>query len=183
MSEHGITGDTAERILLGPGAVYIGDPDTGTLLGATKGGNEFVVERTIKDLEPDGALGKVKGLRLRERVEARLTVRLIEVTEDIIEKAIAGGNLASHIITGGAIATTDYIDEVSIKATISGVTEGDEADGVICTLQNCLVEGPLTIALPERNETVVELVFHAHFDPDDMDTEPWSIEFIPVEAS
>lgn len=181
MVQHGVSELTQERILLGPGAVYIGDPAAyGELLGATKGGNVFEINRTLRDIRPDGAKGKVKGFRMLESCEAILTVKLLEITEDAVNKAIAGSALANHIITGGEVADGTYLDVVTIVAQLTGTIQSTESNSVICRLMNCLVEGPVTLTLPDKGEAAIELKFHAHFDPADMDTEPWEIEFVPV---
>ena len=177
-TKHGISTSTQERILMGPGAVYI----NGVLLGATKGGNSFEINRTINDVRPDGAKGKVKGFRFLASVEAILTVRLMEVTEQNIVYALAGSSVDNHVITGGEISDSTYIPEVSIAAEIKGSTPATENSAVEITVKNALVEGPLTVNLPDSVEAVVELKFHAHFDPSTLTTEPWEITFTPVSA-
>jgi len=175
-AQHGIDTNTYERIMMGPGAVYIGD----SILGATKGGNVFEINRVFRDIRPDGAKGKVKGFRYVESVEAILTVRLIEVDESIVTYALAGSSLDSHVITGGEIDNDTYISEVSITAEIKGVTETTESSAITVTLTNALVEGPVTFNLPDTGEAVLELKFHAHFDPAALTTEPWDVTFSPV---
>ena len=174
--QHGIATDTYQRIVMGPGAVYIGASQA-ALLGATKGGNVLEINRVIRDLRPDGALGKVKGFRRRESVEAILTVRLFEVTKGNVVYALAGASESESVITGGEIAAATYISEVSIVAEITGV-EASEYASVIVALTNCLVEGPFTLTLPEVGESVLELKFHAHFDPAALTTEPWNITYV-----
>jgi hypothetical protein len=179
-AKNGIQAKTHERILMGPGAVYIGVAGT-QLLGATSGGNVLEINRTFMDIRPDGARGKTKGYRILKSVEAILTVRLMEVTEQIINYALAGSSLAAHVITGGEIVADTYIDKITIAAEVKGVTPDSEANAVKVELTNCLVEGPLTINLPENDEVKnIELKFHAHFDPSALTTEPWSIAFTPV---
>lgn len=172
----GVNANTEERILMGPGAVYINS----VLLGATKGGNVLEINRTLMDIRPDGAKGPVKGFRKIEEVTAKLTVRLVEVTEEAIVYALAGSSISTHVVTGGEIDNDTYITEVSIDAEITGVTASTEMASVEVALSNCLVEGPFTIDMAESGETVIELVFTAHFDPSTLTTEPWSITFTPA---
>jgi len=180
-SQNGITTNSYQRILMGPGAVYIGI-DQSALLGATKGGNMMEINRVFRDIRPDGALGKTKGYRFLESVEATLTVRLMEVTEANVTYALAGSTLNSHVITGGEIAAASYIDEVSIVAEVKGITAATEASSVAIAMTNCLVEGPLTIDLPDSGDAIIELKFVGHFNPASMTTEPWEITFTPVSA-
>jgi len=179
MTQHGITTTTYQRILMGPGKVYIGT-SLGQVLGATKGGNVMEINRTFRDIRPDGAKGKVKNFRYLENVEAMLTVRLMEVTEQNIVYALAGSSLLSHVITGGEIAAATYINEIAIVAEIKGITATTESTAVTIVMTNCLVEGPLTMNLPESGDVEIELKFHAHFDPAALTTEPWNITFTPA---
>lgn len=174
--EHGISALTQERILLGPGALYLDS----TVIGASKGGNSFEITRTFRDIRPDGAKGKVKGFRILESVEAVLTCRLLEFDEDIFLNAFPGGSLTTNVITGGELAIGDYIDEVSIIADITGVTSTTEANKVEVAITDCIMEGPVSVNLAEFGETVIELKFTAHYDPAALTTEPWSITFTPV---
>ncbi len=150
------------------------------LLGATKGGNVLEINRTFRDIRPDGSYGKVKGYRQLENVEAILTVRLVEVTDEIVKYALAGSSLSSHVITGGDIVAATYISEMSIVAELTGITSSTEDNAVEIAMTNCLVEGPFTLSLPETGETVVELKFHAHFASTALHTEPWTITLTHV---
>lgn len=178
-AKNGISSSTCERIVMGPGAVYIGTAGT-QLLGATKGGNVMEINRTFRDIRPDGAKGKVKGFRYIESVEATLTVRLIEVTPQNLVYALAGSSLSNKVITGGEIASATYIDKIQIVAEVKGITANTEYNAVAVAITNALAEGPLTINLPEGGNTEIELKFHAHFDPAALTTEPWSITWTHV---
>jgi len=171
-AKHGIDTSTYERVQLGPGAVYIGD----NILGATKGGNTFEIIRVFRDIRPDGARGKVKNFRHLDSVEAILTVNLLEIDESILTYLIAGSSLATPILTGGAIVAATYISEVSLVVEVRGVTTGaTEINAIEYKLTNALVEGPFTITTPVEGEVVMQVKFHAHFDPSALTTEPWAI--------
>ncbi len=183
-AQHGISTNTAGRIVLGPGKVYIG-ASKAQALGATKGGNVLEINRVFKDIRPDGALGKVKNFRYLESGEYTLTVRMLELTEDIIYYALAGSSLAAHVITGGNInnavtANNVYIAEVAFDMEIKGDTVSSDASLMSIVLKNCIVEGPFTINAPESGEIVTELKFTAHFDPTTPTTEPFTITFTAV---
>lgn len=92
VAKHGVTTNTAHRVLIDAGAVYLGFEDAdapGTLLGATRGGNVFEVTRVTRDVRPDGAKGPVKGFRRIEDVVAKLTVNLLEITAENLRRALA----------------------------------------------------------------------------------------------
>lgn len=184
VKKHGVSTDTPDRILIDAGAVYykatddwsVGSP--GTLLGATKGGNVFEVNRTIRRMDPDGAKGPVKGFRRIEEVIATLTVNLLEITEAQLLQALPGSpdlSGSTHVIQGAEIDDADYIANVVIVGTITGF-DGTSAP-IICKLKNCLVDGPMSLGLSPKDEAVLTMVFTAHYLDSDLDTEPWEITY------
>jgi hypothetical protein len=165
-------------MVIGAGAVYIGTgapADPGTLLGATKGGNVLEINRTFRDIRPDGSKGKVKGFRRVEEVEATLTVNLIEVTEANLLYMLPGAAASSHVITGAEIDDNDYITAVALVVEHTGCTM--TSDPLIVKLSNCLVEGPLTLNAANNEESTIQVKFVAHFADSDLDTEPWEITY------
>ena len=182
VARHGVGADTPDRILIDAGAIYTssgataGDPASpGTLLGATKGGNVFELNRTIKRIEPDGGKGPIKGFRRIDEVVATLTVNLLEITEANLLIAIAGSQAAANVITGNEIDDADYIGSVAIVGTITGF-DGTTSP-IICRLLNCLADGPFSLGLNPKDEAVLAIVFTAHYANTDLDAEPWSIEY------
>lgn len=99
---HGISTDSADRILKEAGVVYLYFYDTtspGTLLGATLGGNTFTLDRKFRDVRPDGAKGPVKGFQRVEEVIATLEVNLLECTAESIRRALAGSAYSTGTTT------------------------------------------------------------------------------------
>jgi len=91
----GLSADTPGRIFVDAGAVYLNyGLRNERLLGATRGGNEFNLNREIRDIEVDGVRGSVKGLRRRTVCRPQITCNLIELSLDNLLKAIAGANSA-----------------------------------------------------------------------------------------
>ena len=176
--KHGVSTDTPDRILIDAGAVYTGWTNVaspGTLLGATKGGNVFELNRTIRRIDPDGAKGPVKGFRRIEEVVATLTVNLMEITKENLLIALAGSSASAQVITGDEIDDSDYISKVALVGTITGF-DGTSAP-IICVLENCLVDGPFSLGLNPKDEAVLTLVFTAHYLDSDLDSEPWEITY------
>jgi len=75
-------------------------------------------------------------------------------------------------IIGGEIANTDYIDNVAIVGNVSGKTKP-----VICMVKNALADAGFSLATAPRDEAVPAIVFTGHYDPDDLDTEPWEMRW------
>lgn len=102
VAKHGVSTDSADRILIDAGAIYLGfiDADSpGTLLGATRGGNTFELVRTIRRMEVDGAKGPVKGMRRIEEVVATIRANMLELTAENLRRAIAGAIYSSGTTT------------------------------------------------------------------------------------
>ena len=171
----GVTCNTETRLIKGPGVVYANysaDYGTGTLLGATRGGNDFNPGITLRDVEVDGVLGKVKGLVRKERVEPTLTVRLLEVTSDNLVMALAGAVSDGSSITGAPISDESYIDNITL------VAENNDGQEIAYMVKNALATTINAIAHPDNGEAVLEVTFTGHFDCSALDEEPW--EIIPL---
>ena len=185
---HGVTSQTIERILLGPGAVFK-DYDvatgTGTLLGATRGGNVFTVTRTTRRMEIDGAKGPVKGLSRIVEDYATLQTNLIEITKDTLIDALGGatatdfpdttGQTHDLIVPPAEFEVSAYVDNIAIVAEMKGKT-----NPAVVLIKNALGDQGLTFTFPsDDDELVLQVTFTAHYDPDDLDTPPYEI-YLPV---
>jgi len=154
---------------------------TSTLFGATRGGNTFTIETECRDMEADGAKGSVKGGRRITGVTATLTVNLLEMSSEFLAYALPGSSTADDpdgspthdkITRALAIASTDYHTNVAIVGEVQGKTSP-----VIVGIDNALVDGNFELSFSEDDEGVVALQFKGHFDPSDMDAEPWFIKY------
>lgn len=176
VAKHGVSSNTPGRMLLDAGVIYTGYTSVGspgTLLGATKDGAVFEVNRTFRDTRPDGSKGPVKGFRRIEECAATLTVNLLEITEANLLTALAGAAASSHVITGAEIDDADYISKVALLVPVSGFDPATKPLELV--LSNVLVDGPLSIEAKPQNEAVLKLVFKAHYAATDLAAEPWSI--------
>jgi len=194
----GVTSNTASRLVIDAGVVYYnidvtsledGTASTpvadakasGTLLGATRGGNVFSSGRTMREMEADGKLGPTKGFKRRQEVAATLQTNLLEVTADTLAKAFAGSNSTTAgsftKLTGGEVAAADYLSNIALFGTYTSGT-GD-TDVVVVVLENVLaIEAP-DFSLSDEDELVMPVTFGAHFDASTPTTEPWAI-YLPT---
>ena len=114
----GLNANTPDRIFVDAGAVYInyGLSDE-RLLGATRGGNEFNLNRVLRDVEVDGVKGSTKGLRRVTEVRPQITCNLIELSLDNFLKAIAGAEQDATDLQ--VVVEGEYLgvgDDVALKA-------------------------------------------------------------------
>jgi len=76
------------------------------------------------------------------------------------------------VITGGEIGDADYIENVAIVGNVSG-----KGNPVICMVKNALADAGFSLATAPRDEAVPAIVFTGHYDPNDLDKEPWEIRW------
>jgi hypothetical protein len=146
----------------------------GTLLGATKGGAVYTIDRKFRDTRPDGSKGPVKGFRRLESVDVSLECELMEVTEANLLILLAGSAAADHVITGAEIDDNDYRD-IALLVQHSGFDPTTAP--MVCKLSNALVEGALTINPKPNDEGTIKVKFVAHYADTDLATEPWEITY------
>lgn len=179
----GITPSTFKRLYSGPGMVYI-NYGTGTqrLVGTTKGGNVLSITDEIRQRKFDGAPGAVKGDKVREGGEFKLTVNIEEFPTANILMALPGAVSATgathDVITRSAqIADGDYFENVTLIVEKSGTSQV-----VYFKLKNCLAKGEFNIDAKEKDDVATPIEFTAHRLSNALDTDPFEIGN-PLEAT
>lgn len=176
----GISAQTPQNFIIGPGAVYKGFQDLttlGTLLGATMGGNTVTVTPEWFDPRPDGAPGPIKGMRRLIGATVTAKVNLLEMTKENLMLAL--GKAESEAYPSGTpthdkirpalgtLADSDYV-AIAIVGNL-----GDEEEPVIFVLENCCVTEAVEVNMGTGKEGVVLAVtFTAHYDPANLDQVP-----------
>ena len=183
----GLTSQAVERFVIDSGAVYINLDETDErLLGATRGGSSFEIEQEIKLVEIDGVRGASMGARRVVESNARIVANLMEFTTENVMLALAGSDAtdftdpsitpaptgATHdeIRRTRNIASVDFLKNIAIVGKISGSQEN-----IICIIYNALADEGFEFSMEDREEGVLEVTFTAHYDLDDVLTEPWAI--------
>lgn len=172
----GYTNNSPLFYLLDAGAVYknltydaVTGTFTGTLLGATSGGNEFALEQVTRTVPVDGLKGAGKGNTVIDEEIPTLTVNLKELTASNLALAIAGSRTDTTdanydvITTKGKIELSDYLDNIAFVGRLSG-----SSDPVVIMIENAISLEGLTIATEDKNEAVVPVVFKGHYDQDNI---------------
>lgn len=134
-------------------------------LGATRGDATFNPNRTLRQIEVNGTLGRVRELVRRESVEPTLTVTLLEQTPENLQMLIAGARRdyagRFHRITGGEIGQNSFIDNIALAATMEGSNEP-----IVFVLFNALVVDSVEFPIPGTGEMAVTVTFVGHFPLD-----------------
>ncbi|QUI24873.1 hypothetical protein HZI73_22350 [Vallitalea pronyensis] len=170
-----LTTEQIASVVLDAGVVYIDYKGIGEkILAPTRGGNEFKVEQTFKEVSVDGQRGKTKGMRRIVTEDASLKVRLMGLTQENLKLALPGADLDSttKAITngGGKILDADYIPSITL------VVPNMAGNNKVITLYNALHDGGLTMATTDKDEVVVELVFYSHREPTDSTVSIYKME-------
>ena len=180
---HGITTETVHRFVLDAGACYLnyGEEDE-VLLGATRGGNIFLVEQDVKIMDVDGARGPLKGARRIITIRPRITANLIEIDTAALLAMLPGSAEADYPSTEAKthdsikrirdIIDGDYLTNVAIVGKVSGADED-----LICIVKEALSDENMQLAMVDKDEGVIAVTFTGHFNPADLTEEPWEIRY------
>jgi hypothetical protein len=179
---NGITSSTYRRLVLDTGQLRIGYVDAdnpGALIGATRGGSVFEVAPDIREMPVDGVKGEAKGSKRIARVTATLTANIVEFKSWVIKLAAPGsGNYDYPAVnpTHAEIKRFLLLSLAKYQSTIAIVGEVKDTDEpVVCILKNVIGTNGINISLTSNDEAVMQIIFKAHFDPENMDAEPWEI--------
>jgi len=126
-----LTTEQIENIVIDTGVVYVNYGEEGErILAPVRGGNQFLVERTIRDIEFDGRRGKTKGMRRIVEENAKLVVGLMDISMDNLALALAGAtygnaNQYERVIdyagVGGASGGGEFtLSQEPINPTVTG---------------------------------------------------------------
>lgn len=177
--QHGITSNTANRLVLDSGALYINYDEAGqALIGATRGGAVFSIEQEIREIPLDGALGPVKNLRRITRSMPKLTFTMLEFTLADLKRYLPeaastpNGNWDDITRSQANIASGTYITNVALVAELSGTTQP-----VICKVKNALFIQSFALTTVDKDEGNLPLEAVGHYLDTDLDTEPWEIRW------
>lgn len=178
----GVTANTEERLILDAGALYRNRGETSEeLIGATRGGAVFTVQRDDREVEVDGVKGPVKGLRRTVRHTARLEVTLVEVSEQTLMDLMRGTAVSdgTHrtVTPDNAIVAADFYTNIALIAEMA-----DTTDPIEIRLLNAMPVGEWSVSLEDQNEGEVSLTFEAHYTTTALDDPPYRV-LLPVNAS
>jgi hypothetical protein len=169
---------TIRNLVLGAGAIYADYGEvTEAVIGATRGGSTFTVEREIREIEQDGTYGAVKSHRQKTRVQPILMVNAMELNTTNIPKFFGGmtvttSNPSYDVITEDiALADTDYLTNIAF------VGETKDGEDVVIIVKNALGDGNIEFAIEDKNEIVPEVQFTGHYATDALTTPPYEIRF------
>lgn len=148
-----------------------------------RGGTNFKVERTYRNIEFDGTKGKTKGLKTIDDENATLTAKTLNSSLETLADKLPGSKITKDTTTNkitkieagemGLIDEEEYIQNITMFAQkISG-------EYIKVTITNALDENGLDYSAVQKTEGEIELVYSAHHEYDESKAKPiYSIENI-----
>lgn len=172
-----LTTAQVEKIQIDEGIIYLDYGETTErMLAPVRGGGEFTVTNTIRNIEHDFARGAEKGLQVIEKQEAKLKVAALSLTQANLALAIPGCIVAQdNSITNG---DNGVIPDASYLANVTMFAKLLNGDYKKIQIFNPMHEGALGIKAVPKGEGELALEFNAHFDPTDNSAIVWQISEI-----
>ena len=177
-----ITKEQIENIQIDHGIMFKNyGLENSEMIAPVRGGTNFKVERTYRNIEFDGVKGKTKGLKTIDDENATLTVKTLNSSLETLADKLPGAKIIrdentkkiTRIESGemGIIDENEYIKNITVFAQkISG-------EYIKITITNALDENGLDFSAVQKAEGEIELVYSAHHTYDE-DTSLYTIENI-----
>lgn len=173
MIELSLTPEQIESIPIDYGIIYTnyGESDQ-ALLAPSRGGGDFTVAKSIRDIEYDGKVGKMKGMQIVEEINAQLNVTILDASMKRLSLAMpfakleGDGSTTPYSLTCdasclGVIPDSAYLKNIVMFCkTIKGKYKK-------ITLHNPLNEGDFNLKAAPKGEGEIGLEIHAHWDSKD----------------
>lgn len=188
----GVSKDTPKNILFGAGTIHKGlafDASAKTwnfaesCIGATQGGSKITITPEFTDVEADGALVLVKGLKVKTGETASMEINLLELTKDVIKDALVAKDGTSSdenydvIESKADLAEGDYYDNIAF------VGKNLAGKNIIVIMDNALCTSGFETEGKNKEAGVGKYTFECHADLDgELDTLPYHIYYPKVTA-
>lgn len=183
----GVTNGTSKNILFGAGTIHKNlkfDTSSKTwnfeesIFGATSGGSKLTITPEFADVEADGALVAVKGLKVKTGETAQMELNLLELTEEIIKYAVVGKDGTSADENYNLIESRADIEEGDYLENIAFVGKKLDGKHIIVIMDNALCTSGFESEGKNKEAGVGKYTFVCHADMDsDLDTLPYHIYY------
>lgn len=169
--------------ILDAGAVYVNYGEKNEqLLGTTEGGNHFGLVNETRSMTFDGVRGEMVGSHRTIGCTPKIISNFIKINYSLLQSIIPGTEISYY---SGSVAIQraikrfldgDYIKNIAIIAE-----HGPTGCYIVFKIMNVINIESIEIPFEDSSESVIQCVFSGCFHPNDLDGEPWSIEFIVVD--
>lgn len=187
----GVTTNTPKNILFGAGTIHKNltyTAGTGgasgswnfedSIIGATSGGSKITITPEFVDIEADGAMVAVKGLKVKTGETAEMEINFLELTKDIIKSAVVGQDGTSDDASFDLIESKADIEAGDYLTNIAFVGKTLNGRKIIVIMDNALCTSGLESEGANKEAGVGTYTFACHADLDsDLDTLPYHIYY------
>lgn len=149
-----------------------------SIIGATSGGSKITITPEFLDIEADGAMVAVKGLKVKTGETAEMEINFLELTKDIIKSAVVGQDGASDDASFDLIESKADIEAGDYLTNIAFVGKTLNGRKIIVIMDNALCTSGLESEGANKEAGVGTYTFACHADLDsDLDTLPYHIYY------
>jgi hypothetical protein len=183
----GVTNGTPKNILFGAGTIHKNlkyDSNAKTwnfeesIFGATSGGSKLTITPEFVDIEADGALVAVKGLKIKTGETAQMELNLLELTSEIIKSAVVGKVGASEDESYDLIESKANVEEGDYLENIAFVGKKLDGKNIIVIMDNALCTSGFESEGKNKEAGVGKYTFVCHADLEsELDTLPYHIYY------
>lgn len=182
----GVTAETPKNILFGAGTIHKNVTYTAgtgwnfedSIIGATQGGSKLSIVPSFVDVEADGAVVLVKGLKVKTGEEASMEINFLEINQDIMKHALIGEEGTSEdpnftvLQTKPDVVDGDYYDNVAF------VGQTLDKRQIIVIMENVLCTSGFESEGKNKEAGVGKYTFTSHADiTSDLQTLPVKIYY------
>ena len=183
----GVTTDTPKNILFGAGTIHKNvayDSTSQTwnfedsIIGATQGGSKLSIVPEFVDVEADGALVLVKGLKVKTGEAASMEINFLEINKDIMTHALIGEEGTSEDVNFDVLQTKADLVEGDYYENIAFVGMTLDKRQIIVIMENVLCTSGFESEGKNKEAGVGKYTFTCHADLDsDLQTLPVKIYY------
>ena len=187
----GVTSNTPKNILFGAGTIHKNvtySQETGwnfetSIVGATQGGSKLSIVPEFVDVEADGALVLVKGLKVKTGETASMEINFLEINKDIMTHALIGEIGTSEDTHFDVLQTKADLVDGDYYENIAFVGQTLDKRQIIVIMENVLCTSGFESEGKNKEAGVGTYTFTCHADIDsDLQTLPVKI-YYPKETA
>ncbi len=181
----GVTTNTPKNILFGAGTIHKNVKyENGSwnfensIIGATQGGSKLSIVPEFVDVEADGAMVLVKGLKVKTGETASMEINFLEINQDIMTHALIGEQGTSEdnnydvLQTKADLVDGDYYDNIAF------IGQTLDKRNIIVIMENALCTSGFESEGKNKEAGVGTYTFTCHADIEsDLQTLPVKIYY------
>lgn len=179
--QHGVTCSTTSNLIIDSGKVVINYGELNErVLGATRGGNTFMIEEEMRTMDFDGVRGQMIGTHRLLGAIPKITANIVQWSWqsflDILPGAIKTDVGSTHYRITRNIQTllsSAYFTNVAIVAE----STASAGNLVICGIKNAVQLENLELPFNDKDESVATVTFSGCVNCNDLESEPWWIDY------